>query len=325
MKQIHNLITFSLILLSTTAFSQDTTIKGVIKTSDGQPSENVSVGIKGGQIPDFSKVPMLHEGDSVGIVNLLNQGIKVSDGKVDCWFPKDSLTMDAMLDIVKKINIGVLGSEKLIGAPLAWQVHQPNEKYTFYFRLDNFVSHASFYNYVSIPFWRIKEDKAPWLHEVIHEMLNSKNGKWFPPEKTKAERMKSQPLWLFEGLPDYISLYVSNQYNLKWYDVFSNSYQSINGVDSLFIEDLKSDKTTYVLSFIGAQGVMPELFSNDRQKYAPIFYHGACSFVKFLSKKYGIHILVTAISSFDKEQKTIEDLTGKSMDNLKKEWMDSLK
>jgi len=325
MKQIKILITGSLIFLSTIAFSQDTTIKGVLKTSDGQLPENVSVGLKGGQIPDFSKVPMLHEGDSLGIVNLLSQGIKVSDMKVDCWFPKDSLSMEAMLDIVTKINIGVMGAEKLIGAPLAWQVHQANEKYTIYFRLDNFISHASFYNYVSIPFWRIKEDKAPWLHEIIHEMLNSKNGNWFPPEKTKEERMKSQPLWLFEGLADYISLYVSNQYNLKWYDVFSNSYQSISGVDSLFIQDLKLDQANYVLSFIGAQGVMPELFSKDRQIYAPIFYHGSCSFVNFLAKHYGINILVTAISSFDKEQKTIEESTGKSMDNLKKKWVDSLK
>ena len=285
-----------------------------IKTTLGEAKE----------MPDFSKVPMLHEGDSAGIVYLIQHGIKVSNGEVDCWFPKDSLSIETMQQIVNKINAGVIGAEKLIRTPFAWQVHQKDEKYTLYFRVDNFVSHASFYNYVSIPFWRIKNDEAPWLHELIHEMLNSKNGRWFPPQKTREERMKNQPLWLFEGLPEYISIDVFKQYNYRSYDVLTNSYYTLGEIDSLFIQDLRLPQTNYVLGFIGEKGVLPELFSKDRQLFAPIFYHGSCSFIKFLSTHYGIDMLVNAISSFDNEQSAIEHLTGKSMITLKDEWLKNL-
>jgi len=275
------------------------------------------------QIPNFSKIPVLHAGDSLNITHLINNGIKISKGKVIRWFPKDSLSEKRMNEIADMINTGISEAEKFINAPLSWQVHQSNDPYTYYFRLDSFVSHASEAGFVSIPFWRIKNGKSPWLHETIHEMLNTKTGSWFSPAITKEERFKNRPLWLFEGLPDYISFKVSRLKSLPWFDVFSNSFPT--NVDSLFIENLKSDKGLYILSFIGKEGIMPELFSIDRGLYAPAFYHGSCSFVQYLTDNYGIKILLTSISSFEKEQGTIEKLTGKRLEILKKEWLDKLK
>ena len=221
------------------------------------------------------------------------------------------------------INTGINKAEKFIGTPLPWQLHPPNKPYTFYFRLDRFVSHASQAGFVSVPLWRIKDGKAPWLHEVIHEMLYTKTGSWYSPAVSEKEWYKNMPLWLFEGLPDYISLKISLLENLPWFDVFSNSYQT--NIDSLFIKEIGSDKGSYILSFIGNKGVMPELFSNDRIKYAPAFYHGSCSFVYYLAGNYGIKILLTGISLFGQEQETIEKLTGKPIEILKKEWLDKLK
>ena len=96
-------------------------------------------------------------------------------------------------------------------------------------------------------------------------------------------------------------------------------------MDSLFVEEIKSDKGKYILSFIGTKGVMPELFSTDRILYAPAFYHGSSSFVKYLADNYDIKILLTGISSFGQEQETIEKLTGKPLAILKKEWLGKLK
>ncbi|MEO8146420.1 MAG: hypothetical protein ABI723_02225 [Bacteroidia bacterium] len=275
------------------------------------------------QVPDFSKVPLLNDGDSLNITYLVNNGVKISDRQVICWFPKDSLSARRMNEIADMINIGISGAEKFINAPLSWQLHRPDEPYTFYFRLDRFISHASRYGFVSVPFWRIKDGKAPWLHEVIHEMLYSKTGSWNSNNVTEKEWSEKMPLWLFEGLPDYISLQVSLSENLPWFDVFSDNYQT--NIDTLFAEELKSQKGSYILSFIGSKGVMPELFSNDRIYYAPAFYHGSSSFVKYIADNYGIKILLAGISSFGQEHETIEKLSGKSLEILKKEWMNKLK
>ncbi len=231
------------------------------------------------QIPDFSKVPGLHDGDSLNITYLINNGIKISKGKVISWFPKDSLSETRMNQITDMINAGLLGAEKFIHAPLSWQVHRPNEPYTFYFRFDRFVSHASAAGFVSIPFWRIKVGKSPWLHETLREMLQTKSGNWFSHGITEKEWSENMPLWLSEGLPDYISLKVSLLEKLPWFDVFSNNDQT--NVDSLFLEERRSDKGPYILSFIGSKGVMPELFSEDRIALRPCFLPWIFLFCRF--------------------------------------------
>jgi len=275
------------------------------------------------QLPDFAKISNLHQGDSLNISYLIAHGVKTASGKTICWFPVDSLPEKRMNEIADMINTGIKAAEKFIHAPLPWQAHSTTEPYTFYFRLDSFVSHASGSGFVSIPFWRIKNDKAPWLHEAIHEMLNTKTLGWFNPAIKEEEWSKNMPLWLFEGLPDYISQKVSQLENLPRFDVFSKS-NSFN-VDSLFTSDIKSEKGVYILSFIGTKGVMPELSSKDRSLYAPAFYHGSCSFVQYIATHYDFKIFLDAISSFGEEHAIIEKRTGKPLAILKKEWLSKLK
>jgi hypothetical protein len=228
-----------------------------------------------------------------------------------------------MNEIADTLNRGIKAAEKYIAAPLPWQAHHFNEPYTFYFRLDSIISHASLAGFVSISFWRIKSARAPWLHEVLHEMLFSKTDTWYSPEITEDYARQHMPLWLFEGLPDHLSKQVSQANKLPCFDVFSNSYRL--NVDSLFLEDIRSSYGSYIISHIGTRGYMPELSSKDRRKYAPGFYHGSCSFVKYIDDNYGIKILLDAISSFKKEQETIETLSHKSLPVLKKEWLAMLK
>ena len=277
------------------------------------------------QVPDFSKVPNLWDNDSVNIVNLIDHGTKAANQKVICWFPADSLSDRRMNEIAEMINAGVSAAERFIHAPLAWQKHRFEHPYVFYFRNDSFISHASGADFVSIPFWRIKNGKAPWLHEAIHEMLNTATGDWQDTTKFSESKWKSNmPLWLFEGMPDYISLEVSRLNHLPCYDVFARG--SINNIDSIFITNLKAgnDTTTYILSYIGRKGAMPELFSPVRTFYAPSFYHGSCSFVKYITEKYGIEVLLSAISLFEHEDETIEKLCGKPVESLKQEWIQKI-
>jgi hypothetical protein len=173
------------------------------------------------------------EGDSLNITCLINNGIKITKGKAICWFPKDSLSESQMNQIVDTINVGIRAAEKFINAPFAWQVHPMSAAYVFYFRVDSFISHASLYGFVSIPFWRIKRGKAPWLHEALHEILYSKNDIWFSPAMTEKFANENMPLWLHEGLPDYLAMQVSRQNHLTHFDVFSNV---ITNADSLFLK-----------------------------------------------------------------------------------------
>lgn len=64
-----------------------------------------------GQIPDFSKVPNVHAGDSLNISFLINNGIKITKGKAICWFPKDSLSEKSMNGIADTLNKGIIAAE----------------------------------------------------------------------------------------------------------------------------------------------------------------------------------------------------------------------
>ncbi|MEJ7681937.1 MAG: hypothetical protein WKG06_29615 [Segetibacter sp.] len=64
-----------------------------------------------------------------------------------------------MNEIIDTLNIGINGAEKFINAPRPWQVQQKGDPYTFYFRTDTFISHASGAGFVSISFGESKKVK----------------------------------------------------------------------------------------------------------------------------------------------------------------------
>jgi len=271
------------------------------------------------QVPDFARVPNLHPGDSANITHLIKVGVKLHRGNVIAWFPKDSLLQSHMNKILDTLNRGIEAAEKFMKAPLFWQVHQKATPYTFYFRLDSFVAHESGAGFISIPFWRIKEGKAPWLHEAIHELLNSKEGNWKNASISREERRENHPLWLSEGLPDYISIEVSKKMNLPIFDVFSNSYST--NIDSICKEDLKGPKAHDIVSFVGRKGIMPELFSTERRLYVNSFYHASCSFVKYIAEQYGLEPLLQSIASFSREHEVLENKTSQSIEEMKRQWL----
>jgi len=278
----------------------------------------VTVGIKAfSQTPNFSTVPSLEPNDSLQITRLVNKGTKVSKGNIIAWFPKDSLPLERMNRIVDTLKTGVAAAEQFVKAPQPWQVHQKGQPYIYYFRLDSFVSHASGAGFVSIPFWRIKQGKAPWLHEALHEMLNTKAGSW--ESSSEDVWAKNMPLWLAEGLPDFISLQVSQDYHLPHFDVFTNSL--LTNVDSVCRQDLKSSRADSILLFIGKKGALTALFGKERQLYAPTFYHCSCSFVKYLAERVGLPPLIESLAAYPAEMEELEKRTSASLAELKKLWL----
>jgi hypothetical protein len=275
-----------------------------------------------GQIPDFSKVPNMTEGDSTNIVYLINHGLKSEKGKVIAWFPKDSLSKERINGILDTLNIGIDNAEKYIGAPYSWQLQKKGSPYTFYFRFDKIIPHGSGAGFVSISFSRIKSGKAPWLHEAIHEMLNTKSGNWLSTNVTEEEWSTKMPLWLAEGLAEYIAIEVSEKNHLYIYDLFTNSVQK--NLDTLFKEDMKNDKITEILSHIGSAGTINEVFADDdksRKYYAGAFYHLSASFVKYLAEKYGIRTLVESNAAFRNELVELEKRMNSTLEKEKSLWI----
>jgi hypothetical protein len=275
------------------------------------------------QIPDFSKVPNMAEGDSTNIVYLINNGVRFEKGKVIAWFPKDSLSKERISGILDTLNFGIDKAEKFIKAPYTWQVQQKSAPYTFYFRFDKIIPHASGGGFVSVYFRQIKSGKAPWLHEAIHEMLNTKAGDWLDSTKvTEEEWATKMPLWLQEGLADYIAIEVSQIYHLNLYDLFTDSKQK--NLDTLFKEEMKNDKITELLTHIGGTGTMKELFAEDdksRKHYGGAFYHLSASFVKYLADKYGIKTLVESNAVFKNEMAELEKRMNSTLEKEKLLWI----
>jgi hypothetical protein len=275
----------------------------------------ILTGHKGwGQAPTQKIV--ISEADSLNGV-LEREGVKVTHGNIIAWFPKDSLAPAEMERIVDTLHSGFQAVMSYIHAPLPWQLHTSESNYTFYFRPDKIVSHTNLeHAAITISLWRIKTGKSPWLHELVHAVLASK-------EVNLRHTDDQWPEWLIEGLADYLTIKVSQNNHIPYYDVMSNS--SLTNVDSLFIINMGSEIGRRVLPFIGENKMMPELFSNDRRLYAPAFYHGSASFVNYIAEHYSLDVLLKAYSAVMDDQEIIKNMTNQSFLEIIQSWLDHLK
>lgn len=258
--------------------------------------------------------------DQDRITQLAGQGTMIQEGRVIAWFPKDSLSKDQMKAIVDTLNLGISLAQRFIGAPQEWQQFSDSPIH-YYFFPDNFISHTTDKAEILIPFWRIKSSKSPWLHETMHILFRSMKGNW--NEASTLNTYFNRPLWLAEGLADYSAFTISHRHGLPIFDI--QNIGGYFGMDSVCATKVKSVKGEKVLEYIGKEGSMRELFGKERREYAPIFYACSCSFAKYLAETYGLPNLVKANSEFELEHSSIEKYTGKTMNQLKKEWIGTLR
>lgn len=258
-------------------------------------------------------------GDDDRISIITTEGIKIQEERVIAWFPKDSLSIDRMKAIVDTLNLGISLAQQFFQAPQEWQQFS-DDTIHYFFVPDNFISHTTERAEILIPFWRIKNAKAPWLHETMHILLRSKKGNW--NEASTINAYFSRPLWLAEGLADYSAFRLAYSHQLPIFDV--QNIGGYLGMDSICAVRMRTEKGKKVLEHIGDEGMMRELFGNKRRDYAPTFYGCSCSFVKYLAENYGLQNLVRANSEFDSEHSTLEEYTAKTMKQLKQEWLNRL-
>ncbi len=259
------------------------------------------------------------DNDSLRMIALHHRGVKVESTRVVAWFPADSLPHIRMNAILDTLNRGIAKAEEFLGSPFAWQVFA-EKQIVFYFSPERFISHASWDGQVFIPFWRLKSGQSPWLHEALHIIFRSKKGSW--GDVSREERAAMMPLWLTEGLPDYADMKIVHQENFSRFDLWKDG--GLLKTDSSCRGKLLGEHGEYILKFVGSPGTPPELFGEHRGQYAPAFYNCASSFVKFISDQYGVGVLVEAIAEFKNEHHVIEQRTGKSIEQIKQEWIDKV-
>jgi hypothetical protein len=254
-------------------------------------------------------------------VNFLKtDGIVINRDRVIAYFPKDSIPENRMNEIVDTLNLGIMLANKFIGGPIDWQVFK-DKKLTYYFSPGYFVSHTSESGEIFIPYWRVKESQSPWLHETMHILLRSEKGHWNP--KSNPMNYFKMPMWFTEGMAEYLAMRISYDNQLPKVDLFdSGGYIT---VDSVCRSNLKKENGPYILKHVGETGIIAKLFGKKRGEYAPTFYNSSCSFTKYLVETYGLDKMLKAVSDYKNEHKTIERLTGKTMKELKKEWLIKIK
>ncbi|HVN58946.1 MAG TPA: hypothetical protein VMT63_11650 [Bacteroidales bacterium] len=248
--------------------------------------------------------------------NLRQEGTVINRDRVIAYFPKNSLPENRMNEIVDTINLGIALAEKYMGGPYDWQVFK-GKQLTYYFCEGNFMSTTSKNGDIFIPVWRAQSNQSPWLHETIHILLRSVNGNWNP--KSNPMNLFKMPMWLTEGMAEFIAMKVSYDNQIPKFDIFNSG--GFSKLDSICNISLRQEYGPRILKYIGKPGIMIKLFTKKRRFYAPTFYNCSCSFTKYLVKTYGLDKVLNAYAKYKKEIKTIEEFTGKTMDELRKDWL----
>lgn len=267
--------------------------------------------------------------------SLEQQGVAFEGRHVVAWFPgvaappADPLNASAPPSrpftdadrraIVERLDRGVAEAKRFIAKP-GWSFRGDTRIY-FYFPDANFISHAPGGNTAFIPLWRIRDDQAPWLHEAMH-LLMKVDGDWLSqPDGVAEARM---PLWLHEGLAEAISMEVDARTGMKHYSPLIDV--PMDQLDAFAAGRIRACPDPHrLLMYVGGRGKLPELFGEDRMKYAAAFYAASTSFVRHLARRDGgYQHLLAAIAAFDHEAENYERLSGQSLDALKQHWATSI-
>jgi hypothetical protein len=260
--------------------------------------------------------------DSVRVATLQRDGRSVTGTHAVLWAPRDSITDDSLRAVLAGVEKGLAMVKQLIGAPLAWQ-RIGNGRVVYYLAGDRFVSHASGTGDVFISFWRVGQGTAPFLHEASHELLAPQppfNPWEFSDSVTQRQRAESSPLWLLEGLPDYLAQLAASRAGVREGDVFNAGDRA--QVDSVCAARVHAvPLAAAAVGTIGGVGRPPQLFTTERATVAPVFYPCSHSFTKHVVEKIGLNRVVALFPAIklDDWQRALTGQAG-SLVELRSDW-----
>src|SRR5215204_3146435 len=166
--------------------------------------------------------------DARRIESLEKFGSVLEGAHIILYFPK-SLTRIEAEALIKRLDPAVGGLWKRVGVH-DWQF-VPKGKIKYYLHEDQFVAHATGHSAVFVPMARVKDGRAPFLHEATHELLASKHK---PPANIVDSAVVRDPLWLIEGMADYVSRLVAPEFGIVEAGPFGTP--TVDGVDGVCAE-----------------------------------------------------------------------------------------
>ncbi len=223
---------------------------------------------------------------------LEQHGRRAAGKQVVIYAPADSMSASWQHALVDTLDNALARLRRTMRGPYPWQ-RIGDGPVTFYLSPGRFVAHASGYGAVFIPISRVHERLAPFLHEASHELL-APEPPFYPREFSDTvglAQARRHPLWLFEGVPDYLAQSVSAQTGFHEGDVFEIG--GLGKVDSVCAARVASSpRRQEILGVIGSAGRLEALFTTERATIAPAFYACSQSLTKHLIDLIGVREVV---------------------------------
>jgi hypothetical protein len=256
--------------------------------------------------------------DGRRVAELTAKGERREGKMVVLFTPAGALDDAEEAALLERLDKGIAELRRVVGRH-SWQV-VGEQRISYYISADRFVSHASGRAAVFIPLIRAQDGRAPYLHEAGHELLATFSQPTTPDPAPPERVLAGRPLWLGEGLADYVAQTAAAGAGIKEGDVFDIG--GLAGADAACRERVKGPRGAEVLPFIGAVGAPAALFTTERAQVAPIFYACGTSFTRFLVGRIGLPQTIALMPLFvtGGVMPRIEELTGKPMDVIRGEW-----
>ena len=250
--------------------------------------------------------------DGSRVATLNKEGSRLEGEHVVVWFPKSLPHSDAEA-LVKRLDPGVAGLWQRVGAH-DWQA-VPKGRITYYLSDDTFVAHASGRGAVFIPMARVRDGRAPFLHEATHELLASKR-----TDSASAGSVTRRPLWLTEGMADYVARTVAADVGITEVGPFDTP--TVAAADGICTERARTPDGATMIPFIGTNTRPEVLFTTDRSRFAPTFYTCSLSFVKYISERVGLNELVALFAVGPAEMDArLDRFKGRKLSEWRSAWL----
>lgn len=244
--------------------------------------------------------------------NIKENEIVANTKHAELHIEKEYLTKEEIYNIADKIEKGIRDLKSYLGKYSKYNFQEEGQ-IKYFIQNGDKISHA-IRSSNSVELYHVHLKKSPYIHETAHVLLD--NNEFETPDT-----------WLTEGLPIYL--------NSKFAEYPPKLVDDKNNPNKLSQKYIKNENYKVVLEYF------PKKFHRDRDERL-VFYSFAGSFVKFIEDNYGREKLLKLYNTKRKESFTISDLeddskqnnrkTAKGVENilnntleeLKKEWLDSL-
>jgi uncharacterized protein (TIGR02246 family) len=265
--------------------------------------------------------------DSSRIATLARDGIKEVRRHAVVWAPRDSMSASWVAALADTLDRGVERLRLTMRGPYRWQRIEDNPV-TFYLSAGRFIAHGTGYGAVFIPVSRVHERLAPFLHEASHELLAPRPPFywWEMSDSTAAIRARdSMPLWLFEGIPDYLAQTTAPIVGIHEGDVFTIG--GLEKSDSTCAARVRtSPRGTEIIAAVGGNARPAALFTTERAQVAPVFYACGQSLTRHVIDQIGVRATVELMPAIGRGvwRQELERHAARPMEEIRRQWLERI-